>query len=72
MRLKINTNLATTTALTFNNLVKKPDYNTKIAEIENKTTIDHDHDKYVTTQEFTILLIMIMINMLLLKNLLYY
>ena len=28
------------------------DYNTKISEIENKITIDHDHDKYITTQEF--------------------
>ena len=49
-------NLATTTALTavenkitiVSNLVKKKtDYNTKISEIENKTT-DHDHDKYIT------------------------
>ena len=23
----------------------------KISEIENKITTDHDHDKYVTTQE---------------------
>ena len=46
-------NLATTTALTAveNNLIKKTDYNTKISEIENKIT-DHDHDKYITTQEF--------------------
>ena len=28
------------------------DYNTKISEIENKITIDHDHDKYITAQEF--------------------
>ena len=34
------------------NLVKKADYNTKISEIENKITTDHDHDKYITTQEF--------------------
>ena len=34
------------------NLVKKIDYNTKIIEIENKITTDHDHDKYITTQEF--------------------
>ena len=34
------------------NLVKKTDYNTKISEIENKITTDHDHDKYITTQEF--------------------
>ena len=33
------------------NLVKKTDYNTKISEIENKTT-DHDHDKYITSPEF--------------------
>ena len=53
------TNLATTTALTavenkipnVSNLVKKTDYNRKICEIENKIT-DHDHDKYITTQEF--------------------
>ena len=44
-------NLATTTALTTAenkipnviNLVKKPDCNTKINEIENKITTDHDH-----------------------------
>ena len=29
----------------------KVDYNTKINEIENKTN-DHDHAKYMTTQEF--------------------
>ena len=34
------------------NLVEKTDYRTKISEIENKITTDHDHDKYVTTQEF--------------------
>ena len=53
------TNLATTTSLTavenkianVFNLVKKPDYNRKIYEIENKITTDHDHDKYITTQE---------------------
>ena len=52
------TNLVTTTALTavenkipnVSNLVKKTDYNTKISEIENKITTDHDHDKYITTQ----------------------
>ena len=33
------------------NLVKKTDHNTKVSETENKTPIDHDHDKYVTTQE---------------------
>ena len=30
---------------------KKTDYNTKINEIEKKT-IDHNHDKYLTTPEF--------------------
>ena len=52
--------MTTTTALTaventvtnVSNLVKKTDYSTKISEIENKITTDHDHDKYVTTQEF--------------------
>ena len=33
------------------NSVKKTDYNTKINEIGNKTK-DHDHVKYITTQEF--------------------
>ena len=33
------------------NLVKKTDHNTKVNEIEKKTT-HHNHDKYVTTQEF--------------------
>ena len=54
------TNLVTTTAFTavenkipnVSNLVKKTNYNTKISEIENKITTDHDHDKYITTQEF--------------------
>ena len=54
------TNLATSTALNavenkirnVSNLVKKTDYNTKISETENKITTDHDHDKYITTQEF--------------------
>ena len=54
------TDLVTTIALTavenkipnVSNLVKKTNYNTKISEIENKITTDHDHDKYVTTQEF--------------------
>ena len=32
-------------------LVKKADYNTKINETEIKVT-DHDHDNYITTQEF--------------------
>ena len=33
------------------NLVKKAEYNTKIAKIENKI-FDHNHDEYITTQEF--------------------
>ena len=52
-------NLATKTALTaienkipsVSNLVKKTDYNTKVTEIENKLN-NHNHDKYITTQEF--------------------
>ena len=32
-------------------LVKKPDYNTKISEIEKKVS-DHNHNKYITTTEF--------------------
>ena len=52
-------NLATTLALTavenkipnVSNVVKKTDYNTKISKNENKITTDHDHDKYITTQE---------------------
>ena len=32
-------------------LVKKADYNTKIYEIGNKIT-DHNHNKYIITQEF--------------------
>ena len=45
--------LATNSALTAveNSLVKKTNYNTKISEIEKKTT-DHNHDKYITTPEF--------------------
>ena len=52
-------NLATTAALNatenkitnVSNLVKRNEYNTKIGEIENKVTVDHDQDKYITTQE---------------------
>ena len=33
-------------------LVKKTGYNTKLNEIKNGITTDHDHDKYITTQEF--------------------
>ena len=51
--------LATKTALTMvgnkipgiSNLVKKTDYITKITETEKKLT-DHNHDKYITTQQF--------------------
>ena len=51
MRLKQNDNLVK------KNLVKKKkrkkkDHTTKIGEIENKFTTDHDHYKYITTQEF--------------------
>ena len=31
--------------------LKETDYKTKINEIEKKIT-DHDHDKYIATQEF--------------------
>ena len=52
-------NLATKTALTtvenkipsVSNLVNKTDYNAKFTEIENKL-INHNHDKYIDTQEF--------------------
>ena len=51
-------NLATKTALTavenkmpnVSNLVEKTDYDTKVTEIENKLS-NHDHDKYIDTQE---------------------
>ena len=33
------------------NLVNKTGYNTKLTEIENKLT-DHNHEKYIDTQEF--------------------
>ena len=54
------TSLATAAILTavenkipnVSNSVKITDYNTKISEIENKIATDHDHEKYVTTQEF--------------------
>ena len=35
----------------FNNLVNKTDYKTKAREIKNKLT-NHNHDKYIDTQEF--------------------
>ena len=54
--------LATKTALTVveneipsvSSLVKKPDYCTKITEIEEKLT-DHNHNKYIATPEFNTL-----------------
>ena len=36
---------------TVSNLVQITDYETKVNEIEKKTT-DHKHDKYITTLEF--------------------
>ena len=50
------TDLATNTTVeniipNFSNLVKT-DYHTKISEIQNKITTDHDHDKYITSEEF--------------------
>ena len=33
------------------NLLLKADYNTEIAKIKMKI-LDHDHSKYITTQEF--------------------
>ena len=35
-------------------LIKKTEYDTKISEIEKKIT-DHNHDKYITTPEFSTL-----------------
>ena len=55
------TSLATTTVLTsveiktsnVSNLVKKKTaYQINISLIKNKITTDHDHDKYITTEEF--------------------
>ena len=62
-KIPIITNLATTIAVTVaenkipnvSNLVKKPDYDTKISKIENKITIDRNHDKVITTQKFSLL-----------------
>ena len=53
-------NLATTAALTavenkipnVSTLAKKTDNNRKTNENENKITTDHDHDKYITIEEF--------------------
>ena len=55
-------NLATKTALAsvenripnFSNLVNKRNHNTKLTEIENKLN-NHNHDKYIDTQEFLII-----------------
>ena len=55
------TNLTTTTDLTtvenkipnVSNLVKKTDYHSKISEIENRITTDHDRDKYIATHYHT-------------------
>ena len=55
------TYLATTTALTavenkipnVSDLVRNTDCNTKISDIENKITTEYDHDKYITTEEFS-------------------
>ena len=33
-------------------LIQSKPTNTIINEIENKITTDHDHDQYITTQEF--------------------
>ena len=44
-------NISISTTDTTNLVKRKTDYNTKINEIENKTN-DHDHAKYITTQEF--------------------
>ena len=40
------------TAAAFTAVENKIYYNTKIGEIENKVTTDHDHDKCITIQEF--------------------
>ena len=58
-KLPKTTNLVTVTALTaienklsnVTDLVKKTDYSIKISKIEKKVTTDHDHDKYIATQE---------------------
>ena len=55
-------NLPTKTTLTIaqnkkaivSNLVNKTDYNTEVTEIENKLN-NHNHDKYIDTQEFLII-----------------
>ena len=32
--------------------LKKTGYSTETSETQNKINTDHDHDKYITTQEF--------------------
>ena len=56
MRLGEIPNISSLTAVekkipSVSNLVKKTDYNTKIAKTEKKIT-DHNHDKYIATLEF--------------------
>ena len=54
------TNLASTTALSalenkipnVNILVKKVTIRKELMKLKKKITTDHDHDKYITTQEF--------------------
>ena len=53
MRLKQNDDLVNKNSVKKKkNERKKKDHTTKIGEIENKFTTDHDHYKYITTQEF--------------------
>ena len=52
MRLKQNDNLVKKNLVKKKKKRKKKDHTTKIGEIENKFTTDHDHYKYITTQEF--------------------
>ena len=33
-------------------VIRKTDYNTKISEIDNEIIAHHNHDKYITAQEF--------------------
>ena len=61
-KIHVVSSLATKTALTtvgnkipdVSSRVNKTDYNTKITEIEKKS-VNHDHDKYITTPEFNTL-----------------
>ena len=52
MRLKQNDNLVKKNLVKKKKKRKKKDHTTKIGEIENKFATDHDHYKYITTQEF--------------------